>query len=140
PQAHGKHPFETLPGVPRHLVLAHLLEVEHARVERLRAVEIRDDDRHRVDGGHERLRRRRGRRREHPDRGDAEQEPSHTSRSFRCAPTRSALAMIVSAGLTAAEDGKKLPSTTYRLSTSCALQFTSSAEVFGSRPKRMVPF
>src|SRR6516162_10723360 len=43
-------------------------------------------------------------------------------RCFRCSPTRKALAIIVSAGLTAALDGKKLPSTTYRLSRSCALQ------------------
>ena len=34
------------------------------------------------------------------------------SRSRRWSPTRSALAMIVSAGFTAPLDGKKLPSTT----------------------------
>ena len=33
-------------------------------------------------------------------------------RFIRWSPTRSALAMMVSAGLTAALDGKKLPSTT----------------------------
>src|SRR2546425_13080472 len=43
--------------------------------------------------------------------------------------------MMVSAGLTAALEGKKLPSTTYRLSTSCALQFVSRADIFGSDPK-----
>ena len=36
----------------------------------------------------------------------------HASRLLRCSPTRSALAMIVSAGFTAALDGKKLASTT----------------------------
>ena len=36
----------------------------------------------------------------------------HASRLFRWSPTRSALAMMVSAGFTAALDGKKLPSTT----------------------------
>ena len=41
--------------------------------------------------------------------------------------------MIVSAGFTAPLDGKKLPSTTYRFSTSCARQFSSSALVRGSR-------
>ena len=48
--------------------------------------------------------------------------------------------MMVSAGFTAELDGKKLPSTTYRLSRSWALQFRSSTEAFGSRPKRQVPF
>ena len=48
--------------------------------------------------------------------------------------------MIVSAGFTAPLDGKKLPSTTYRLSTSWARQSVSRADVLGSRPKRMVPF
>ena len=43
-------------------------------------------------------------------------------------------------GLTAPLDGKKLPSTTYRLSRSCALHIGSSADVLGSRPKRIVPF
>src|SRR5437867_12749826 len=37
--------------------------------------------------------------------------------------------MMVSAGFTAELDGKKLPSTTYRLSRSWALQFTSSTEL-----------
>src|SRR6185503_5405714 len=61
------------------------------------------------------------------------------SRSSRWSPTRSALAMAVSAGFTALDDGKKLVSTTYRLSSSCALQFTSRAELAGSSPKRTVP-
>src|SRR5262249_48308509 len=61
------------------------------------------------------------------------------SRSSRRAPTRSALAMIVSAGLTAELDTKNELSTTYRLSSSCALQSGSSAEVSGSSPKRTVP-
>ena len=48
--------------------------------------------------------------------------------------------MIVNAGFTAALDGKKLPSTTYRLSTSCALQWISSADVFriGAETNRAV--
>src|SRR5204863_8535052 len=61
------------------------------------------------------------------------------SRSIRWSPTRSAFAIAVSAGLTAVDEGKKLVSTTYRLSTSCALQFTSSADVVGSLPNRTVP-
>src|SRR6266567_2657104 len=48
--------------------------------------------------------------------------------------------MIVSAGFTAPLEQKILPSTTYRLSSSCALQLRSSALVFGSFPNRMVPF
>ena len=40
----------------------------------------------------------------------------------RWSPTRSALAMMVSDGLTAVLDTKKLPSPTYRLSKSCALR------------------
>ena len=50
-----------------------------------------------------------------------------------------ALAIAVSAGFTAPMLGKKLVSTTYRLSTSCAWQFTSSTEVAGSVPNRHVP-
>src|SRR5258706_7273998 len=60
--------------------------------------------------------------------------------AIRCSPTRRALAMIVKPGLTAALDGKKLPSTTYRLSTSWALQLRSRADFLGSVPKRIVPF
>ena len=41
--------------------------------------------------------------------------------------------------ITAALEGKKLPSTTYRLSRSCALQFVSRTLLFGSRPNRSVP-
>ena len=53
--------------------------------------------------------------------------------------TRSALAIAVSAGLTAPMLGKKLVSTTYRLSSSCALQLVSSTDVCGSVPNRHVP-
>src|SRR3954470_23447469 len=60
-------------------------------------------------------------------------------RSIRWSPTRMAFAMAVNAGFTALADGKKLVSTTYRLSTSCARQFTSSADVCGSVPNRTVP-
>src|SRR5215470_6894927 len=62
--------------------------------------------------------------------------------AIRCpmtSPTRSALAMAVSAGFTAPMLGKKLVSTTYRLSSSWALQFTSSTEAAGSVPNRQVP-
>src|SRR5215510_3569862 len=54
-------------------------------------------------------------------------------------PTRSALAIAVSAGFTAPMLGKKLVSTTYRLSSSCALQSVSRTEEAGSDPKRTVP-
>src|ERR1041385_1747075 len=62
------------------------------------------------------------------------------SRSNKWSPTRNAFAMIVRAGFTAPLDGKKLASTTYRLSSSWALQLRSSAEVLGSFPNRIVPF
>ena len=42
--------------------------------------------------------------------------------------------MIVSPGFTASLEGKKLASTTYGLSTSWALQLTSSADCIGSQP------
>src|SRR5439155_11463417 len=61
------------------------------------------------------------------------------SRSIRWSPIRIAFAIAVSAGFTALADGKKLVSTTYRLSRSCALQSTSSADVSGFVPKRTVP-
>src|SRR5262249_22478585 len=126
------------PGLARHLVLPDLRERQRVRVERHRAIQVANDDRDRVDARDQRLGGRA--RRECRDRGDGEKRAPQRSRSFRCSPTRSAFAMIVSAGFTAADDGKKLPSTTYKLSSSCALQLTSSADVFGSRPKRTVPF
>src|SRR5207244_4157527 len=67
-------------------------------------------------------------------------ERAHRNTSVRrCRPTRKACAAIVSAGFTAADDGKKLASTTYRLSWSHALHIGSSAEVAGCAPKRTVP-
>src|SRR5215813_1412530 len=57
----------------------------------------------------------------------------------KCSPTRIALAIAVSEGFTAPMLTKKLVSTTYRLSSSWALQLTSRTEVFGSLPKRQVP-
>src|SRR5947208_15611628 len=66
-------------------------------------------------------------------------ETCASSRSRMCSPTLTAFAVAVSAGFTALEDGKKLVSTTYRLSTSWALQWTSSTESAGSVPKRAVP-
>ena len=57
----------------------------------------------------------------------------------RCSPTRMALAMAVRAGFTAPMLGKKLVSTTYRLSSSWALQLGSSTDVAGSVPNRQVP-
>jgi len=56
-----------------------------------------------------------------------------------CSPTRIALAIAVRAGFTAPMLGKKLVSTTYRLSSSWVLQLTSSTEVAGSVPNRQVP-
>jgi len=53
--------------------------------------------------------------------------------------TRSACAMMVSAGFTAADDGKNDASTTNRFSTSCVRQNGSSTDVFGSAPKHNVP-
>ena len=47
--------------------------------------------------------------------------------------------MAVSAGFTAPMLGKKLVSTTYRLSSSWALQLASSTEAAGSVPNRQVP-
>src|SRR5215470_1088944 len=63
----------------------------------------------------------------------------YASRSRRWSPTRSALAIAVSAGFTAPMLGKKLVSTTYRLSSWWALQSVSSTEVAGSVPNRQVP-
>src|SRR5205085_2606029 len=60
-------------------------------------------------------------------------------RSSRWSPTRNAFAIAVSAGFTALLEGKKLVSTTYRLSTSWARQLMSRAELAGSLPKRTVP-
>ena len=51
-----------------------------------------------------------------------------SSRPSRWSPTRSALALAVGDGFTALEYGKKLVSTTSRLSRSWALQLTSGAE------------
>src|SRR5206468_2499393 len=48
--------------------------------------------------------------------GDHRQRLHRNTSVRRCRPTRSACAAIVSAGFTAADDGKKLASTTYRLS------------------------
>ena len=47
---------------------------------------------------------------------------------------------MVRVGFTAEDEQKKLASTAYRLSSSCALQFTSSTDAAGSAPKRRVPF
>src|SRR5262249_30321272 len=63
----------------------------------------------------------------------------HRNRCSRWSPTRIALAIAVSDGFTAPMLTKKLVSTTYKLSSPCALQFTSSTEVFGSRPNRQGP-
>lgn len=52
---------------------------------------------------------------------------------------RSAFAAIVSAGLTAAEDGNQELSATQRLSSSCALQSGPTTLVAGSSPATAVP-
>jgi len=115
--AQAEHSLQPLPRFAGRFVLTDLLEGQDLPVEGDRPVEVRDDDRDGVHAGHQR---RTGR--ERADRrqkqADAEKEtpeargPDHFSLSFRCSPTRRALAMMVSAGLTAADDGKKLPSTT----------------------------
>src|SRR6185369_3478649 len=61
-------------------------------------------------------------------------ERAYAKRPVICSPTRIAFAMAVRDGFTAPMLTKKLVSTTYRLSSSCALQFTSSTEVLGSAP------
>ena len=77
---------------------------------------------------------------EHPvNRDIGHREHSQPRRSVRWSPTRRALAMAVSDGFTAPMLGKKLVSTTYRLSTSWALQFTSRALEAGSFPNLTVP-
>ncbi len=53
--------------------------------------------------------------------------------------TRKACAAIVSAGLTAADEGKNEASTTKRFSTSCVRQNGSSTDVRGPVPKHSVP-
>ena len=53
--------------------------------------------------------------------------------------TRSACATIVSAGFTAADEGKNDASTTNRFSTSCARQNGSSTDARGSVPNTSVP-
>ena len=57
----------------------------------------------------------------------------------RWSATRSACAAMVSAGLTAAELGRKAASTTNRFEWSWARQNGSSADVAGSVPNRTVP-
>ena len=59
--------------------------------------------------------------------------------SSRWSPTRSELAIAVSAGFTAPIDGKMLVSTTYRLSSSCARQSVFTTDVAGSCPNLAVP-
>src|SRR5438876_443518 len=131
---------------------AGIAEVEHSGVERQRAVHVGHRERDRTDRGDRgRPGRQRGalvgagllgweRRGAERQRQDGEARELHCKRSRMWLPTRSALAMMVRAGFTAPLEGKKLPSTTYRLSSSCALQLRSSAEVSGSFPNRMVPF
>ncbi len=65
----------------------------------------------------------------------------HAARSFSAmwSATRSACAAIVSAGLTAADVGRKLASTTNRFGWSKARQKTSSGASLGSLPIRTVP-
>jgi hypothetical protein len=54
-------------------------------------------------------------------------------------PDAQRVAIIVRVGFTAPIEGKKLESTTQRLSRSCALQLTSRTDVVGSVRKRAVP-
>src|SRR5262249_14464469 len=119
--------------------LAGLLEVEHAGEKGHGPIEIADGH---PDVGHGAHRSRLGRchAREEEERKAGGERLHAPSRAARWSPILRALAMIVSAGLTALDDGKNEPSTTYRLSSSCALQFVSRTDVFGSSPKRSVPF
>ncbi len=61
-----------------------------------------------------------------------------TNLSIKCSPTRMALAIMAKDGFTAPLETKKLPSTTYRLSISCALQLMSKTEV-NVQPPAPVP-
>jgi hypothetical protein len=67
------------------------------------------------------------------------QFPAQPSRSSRWSPTRMALAIAARAGLTALMLGKKLVSTTERLSSSWVRQSVASTNVAGSEPNRTVP-
>jgi hypothetical protein len=95
-----------------HLHVRELLEAEHAGIEVDRAVHV--GHRH-ADGAHgadEALGAGAGRQtQESRDQQRAQPGRDH-SRALRWSATRSALAMMVSAGFTAPLDGKKLPSTT----------------------------
>src|SRR5947208_3092207 len=122
--ARAGHALEPAVAVPGHDGVRHLAELEHRRVERDRAIHVGHRQRDRAYGGDGRtargvsdgrcapqlLRRERGNgERQRQDRQVGE---LHRKRSRMWSPTRSALAMIVSAGFTAPLDGKKLPSTT----------------------------
>src|SRR5207247_1964939 len=150
--ARAGHALEAVVALARRDGVPDLLEPQHRRVERDRAIHVGDGERDRAHGSHDRTARcvGDGPRAPHllrPERRSGEcqgqdRQPRelHRKRSRIWSPTRSALAMIVRAGFTAPLEGKKLPSTTYRLSSSCALQLRSSADAFGSSPKRIVPF
>src|SRR5207248_546734 len=127
-RAQSEHSLQPLGGVSRLLNLARLLEREHACVELRGAVHVGYRHPDATDAANERLgasaRAVRDDRRCRDEDGPADlvHGVPQASRSRRCSATRSAFAMMVSPGFTAPEEGKKLASTTYRLSTSCALQ------------------
>jgi hypothetical protein len=65
--------------------------------------------------------------------------PSQRALTAMVGATRSALAAMVKAGLSAAEDGKKLPSTTNKLLMSWLRQSGSRTFADGSVPATAVP-
>src|SRR5437762_1668787 len=107
--------LEALVVLARHLDVRDGLEPEDVGEEAYRAVHVRYGDPHGVDRPDERAPRpgrRRGREGEREEPGGEDGGAPHASRSRRWSPTRSAFAMMVSAGFTAQLEGKKLASTT----------------------------
>src|SRR5688572_13709010 len=74
----------------------------------------------------------------HGDAGMAERTCLHKS-CLMWSATRSACAAIVSAGLTAADEGKNDASTTKRFSTSCVRHNVFNTDDRASVPKHIVP-
>lgn len=142
PRPHPEHALQALPRLPGDFFLRGEPEAEDVAEEADRAVEVGHREPHRFDRAHERrLSRRPKNRRSRSGKGGAGEDgagkgeqrgerpqgrahaqtpaPADTAcvsraprRLLRLSPTRSALAMIVSAGFTAELETKKLPSTT----------------------------
>src|SRR5262249_44054008 len=120
PHAESEDTLELLILPAPHLDVGHLLKTEYLGVEGDGPVRVghgHANGAHRAnnslpggDGGEpQRAVQQQGRRERQDQR---ELSALHASRSLRWSATRSALAMMVRAGFTAALDGKKLPSTT----------------------------